>query len=101
MDPLSKVAARLRRAGQRGAREAATRTLDRARELVPTAEGELKASGRVEIRPDGAAVIFDAPHAAVVHQSPDLYHDDGQWQYLSGAVDDQDFLTAIAAAWRA
>ena len=100
MDPVSGVAARLLHAVQQGTREAAARTLARARELAPTADGELKASGRMEIRPDGVAVIFDAPHAAVVHQSPDLFHDDGQWQYLSAAVDKQDLLDSITAAWR-
>lgn len=100
VDAIDRVVKRLRRATQEGVKAAAMRTLARARELAPTASGELKASGRVELRPDGAVVTFDAPHAAVVHQSPDLQHDDGQWQYLSAALDEQDLLTSIADAWR-
>ena len=34
--------------------------------LVPTDDGELAASGRVVSRPDGAAVVFDAPHAEAI-----------------------------------
>ena len=75
---IEHVATDIRRTTSQAARESADRTLARALTLVPTDEGELAASGRVVSRPDGFAVIFDAPHA-VVHQSPDLRHDDGQW----------------------
>ncbi len=36
------------------------------REFMPVAFGELRGSGRVEDRTDGAAVVWDAPHAAAV-----------------------------------
>lgn len=79
MDAIDRVVKRLQHAAQKGTQAAAARTLARARELAPTATGALKASGRIEHRPEGAVILFAAPYA-VVHQSPDLYHDDGQWQ---------------------
>ena len=101
MDAIDRVVKRLQHAAQKGTQAAAARTLARARELAPTATGALKASGRIEHRPEGAVVLFAAPYAAVVHQSPDLYHDDGQWRYLSAAVAEQDVSAAIVAAWEA
>lgn len=56
VDAIDRVVTRLRHAAREGVKAAAMRTLARARELAPTDTGELKASGRVEIRPDGAAI---------------------------------------------
>ena len=93
---IEHVATDLRRTTSQAARESAARTLARALTLVPTDEGELAASGRVVSRPDGFAVVFDAPHALIVHQSPDLRHDDGQWQYLAAAVEPDEFSRLIS-----
>lgn len=68
---IEHVATDLRRTTSQAARESAARTLARALTLVPTDKGELAASGRVVSRPDGFAVIFDAPHAEAIMRIKD------------------------------
>lgn len=95
---LRSIRRRVRRAADEAPRAAAEQTLRRALDLVPRRTGNLASSGRVEQRPGGAAVVFGdarAPYAFVVHQSPDLIHTSGQWQFLTSALDDDDLLSAV------
>ena len=96
---LERTRHRMRRAVEQAPRAAAEQTLRHALELVPRRTGALAASGQVELLPGGAAaVVFggpSAPYAWVVHQSPDLVHATGQWQYLTSAPD-VDLLVAAA-----
>ena len=73
MAGLQRIRRRVRRAAAEASRAAAEQTLRRALELVPRRTGALAASGKVVDFPNGVAVVFDAPHAFVVHQSPDLF----------------------------
>lgn len=56
---------------------------------VPVDTGELKASGRV-VRPRGddlnVEIVYDAPHAAVVHEDLEAVHPDGQAKFLESTL---------------
>ena len=84
---IRRVRRRMRKKAKTAATAAAEESLRRALEHVPRRTGALAASGRVEPRRGGAAVVFGgadsgAPYALVVHQSPDLTHPTGRWQWL-------------------
>lgn len=52
----------------------------------PVDTGELVASGRVDMGPNGPEVVFDAPHAAAVHERLDLVHQSGHAKFLERAI---------------
>ena len=49
---------------------------------VPVATGELRDSGHVETRGGRSRVVYDAPHAIVVHQRLDVRHVRGRAKWL-------------------
>lgn len=50
--------------------EASNQLLEDVKQIVPVQTGELKASGKVVKQQEGIAVVFDAPHALLVHENP-------------------------------
>lgn len=50
--------------------EAADQLLKDTKQIVPVQTGELKASGKIVKQKDGVAIVFDAPHALLVHENP-------------------------------
>lgn len=70
-----------------GLRALADAELELSNSKVPTDTGELKRSGRVtEAGGDKLSVVYDAAHAAIVHERMDLAHDDGQAKFLELAM---------------
>lgn len=67
---------------EHGCQEAAEELLAATRPRVPVDTGALRDSGRAE---DGW-IIFDAPHAAIVHERLDLKHDAGEAKFLENAA---------------
>lgn len=52
----------------------------------PVDTGELVASGHVVMGAEGPEVVFNAPHAAAVHERFDLVHPNGGPKYLERAI---------------
>lgn len=50
--------------------EAANQLLEDTKKVVPVLTGALKASGKVVKEDTQIAVVFDAPHALMVHENP-------------------------------
>ena len=89
---LRAAAKRIRKAAGKGLGDAADAVLDQARELCPTDDGELRASGKAKVDPETltAAVGFgsgkSAAYAVKVHEDLSDQHDDGQAKFLEAAV---------------
>lgn len=74
-----------------GLKRCAETLLKESQKLVPVDTGQLKASGHVEVTGVGLAaqalVVYDAPHAFIVHERLDVFHaPPTQAKYLSAAV---------------
>ncbi len=66
---LERFKVRMHRGGDEAGREQARNILQSAVSFAPLLTGELRGSGRVrEVKKGLFRILFDAPHAAVVHQ---------------------------------
>lgn len=64
--------------------------LDEANTIVPVITGELKDSGHVEIiSKNEAEVIYDAPHAVVVHEKPGFSKGYKWLEIATGVLEDE------------
>ena len=81
--------------------EEAQRVFEESQGEVPVDTGDLRASGHLEVEVDGsfvqAAISYDAPHAAAVHERTWVRHTNGKAKYLSDPIDRSDIAGAIAA----
>jgi hypothetical protein len=76
--------------------------LKEAQALVPTDDGALRKSGKVEVDDLEVRVVFRAPHAWIQHERLDYQHPDGgQAKYLETPASDKAVVDKLADGVRA
>lgn len=69
-----------------GVTKAANDILDASNQQVPVDEGDLKASGRVEVDRSAAAIVYDDRVAVIVHEMLTKAHASGNAKFLENAM---------------
>lgn len=89
---LARLGEGLKREAAEALVEIAKELLEAARERTPVETGWLKRSGHVKLTiyagNVSARVIFDAPHARIVHEDMEAAHDNGEPKFLERALNE-------------
>ncbi len=84
------IGVQIEKAGVRGTKAAAERVLKKANEHVPYELGILEDSGQVTMSGDEAAISYDTPYAARLHQHPEYnFQGKGEGRWLLNALEDE------------
>jgi hypothetical protein len=83
---LDRVLHALQKAAVASLKAEAEVVLEKAKSRTPVDTGQLRDSGHVVADKNEVRVVFDAPHALVVHEDLAAHHDNGEAKFLEATL---------------